>query len=516
MASENGWEPLHPSADQLEWVVVPGANVHLQFLKGWPSAILRAFAADWNAYLEPLRDADSAGYTATNSVATSNHLNGTAMDCNWNSHPFRILNAGFNPAMLATMREMLAFYTLKGVQVVWWGNDWNSPKDAMHANLGYNTYNNPVTGEFVARFIRADGYSTFRRGSDPAPPPPPIPAPAQLTRAEGYALRILNEGRKRGVTPKGIQIAFATGIVESNITVYANQKLPKSLALPHDAVGNDGYSVGIFQQQVRDTGNGWWWGDEKTCMGVESSAGLFYDRLVKLPYNGDSKTPGAFAQQIQGSAFPARYDQHWGEAVALYNKLAGISPPTQGDDDLSAEAEQMIREMYADYKAKKKQPSRSFFAKDQQWGESDLGFLLNVDGNVNELYMTWGYLLGVSSIEADVEYIAANGVAPASWAGALGDGWLAEVGQQWCQGLVALRAAMQKAFKASGSQTIVQDQPSVQTVYVDRPAPAAPTDTADHIAAQYRSAQALLNSDVDKDAANQLVAVLKTKTEGAS
>jgi hypothetical protein len=72
-------------------------------------------------------------------------------------------------------------------------------------------------------------------------------------------------------------------------------------------------------------------------MGVESSAGLFYDRLVKLPYNGDSKSPGAFAQQIQGSAFPARYDQHWGEAIALYNKLAGISPPTDGDGDLTAE-----------------------------------------------------------------------------------------------------------------------------------------------------------------------------------
>jgi hypothetical protein len=116
---------------------------------------------------------------------------------------------------------------------------------------------------------------------------------------------------------------LATGIVESNITVYANQKLPKSLSMPHDAVGNDGYSVGIFQQQVRNTGNGWWWGDEATCMDVESSAGLFYDRLAKLPYNGDSKSRGVRPTD-PGSAYPDRYDQHWGEAVALYNKL---SPP---------------------------------------------------------------------------------------------------------------------------------------------------------------------------------------------
>jgi hypothetical protein len=340
--SENGWRMVDQGS--CVWVAVPGTNVHLQIREGQPARILGAFVADWNAYIEPVRDADSACWTATNSVASSNHLSGTACDVCWGSHPFRVANAGFNEAQLKTMREMLSFYE----GMVFWGNDWQSPKDAMHVQMGYETAgpaNFQKVNDFIARKIRADGFSTFRRANNPAPPPPPIPAPAQLSRAEGYALRIMNEGRRRGVTPKGIQIAFATGIVESNITVYANQKLPKSLALPHDAVGNDGYSVGIFQQQVRNTGNGWWWGDEATCMGVESSAGLFYDRLVRLPYNGDSKSPGAFAQQIQGSAFPARYDQHWGEAVALYNKLAGIAPPSQGDDDLSAEAEQILRDL---------------------------------------------------------------------------------------------------------------------------------------------------------------------------
>jgi hypothetical protein len=204
--------------------------------------------------------------------------------------------------------------------VVYWGEDWNRA-DQMHYDL--TRPEGDADTEKLARDLLA-GYLGIYVPGQTVPPP-------ALSRAEGYAVRIINEGRRRGVTPKGIQIALATGIVESNITVYANQKLPKSLALPHGAVGNDGYSVGIFQQQVRNSGNGWWWGDEQTCMGVESSAGLFYDRLVRLPYNGDSKSPGAFAQQIQGSAFPDRYDQHWGEAVALYNKLAGITP-TQGDD----------------------------------------------------------------------------------------------------------------------------------------------------------------------------------------
>ncbi|HSA41991.1 MAG TPA: M15 family metallopeptidase, partial [Mycobacterium sp.] len=149
------------------WTDIPGTSVRLQIQNGWPLTILRAFAADYNAYVEPLRDADSAAWTPTNSVASSNHLSGTAMDLNWNSHPFKIADAGFNQQQIGTMRELLAFYE----GTVFWGNDWSSPKDAMHFQLAsltnggnINTYNNPAVGDFIARKIRADGYSTFRRG----------------------------------------------------------------------------------------------------------------------------------------------------------------------------------------------------------------------------------------------------------------------------------------------------------------------------------------------------------------
>lgn len=380
--SENGWRMVDQGS--CVWVKVPGTNVTLQIREGQPAKIMGAFAADFNAYIEPLRDPDSACWTATNSVPTSNHLSGTAMDLNWNSHPFRVKDAGFNAAQIKTARELLDFYE----GMIFWGNDWESPKDSMHWQMGYNTYGNKYVdkvNDFIARKIRADGFSTFRRGGTTTPPVV-TPPTSNLSRAEGYALRIIAEGRRRGITPKGIQIALATGLVESNITVYANRKLPKSLALPHDAVGNDGYSVGIFQQQVRDTGNGWWWGDEATCMGVESSAGLFYDRLAKLPYNGTSKTPGGFAQQIQQSAFPDRYDQRWNEAVALYNKLANLDstpttpPPAQGGDELSAEDSRKIDVIYQELT--KKFTSRSPL---RHVGEGPLdtmaGFLLNTDGN---------------------------------------------------------------------------------------------------------------------------------------
>lgn len=157
--SENGWPMVDTGS--CTWVTVPGTSVSLQIQNGQPLAILRAFAADFNAYVEPLRDADSACWTPTNSVSTSNHLSGTAMDLNWGSHPFRILNAGFDSAKLATVRELLSFYE----GCIFWGNDWQSPKDAMHFQMGYSSCGNPKTADFIARKIRADGYSTFRRGN---------------------------------------------------------------------------------------------------------------------------------------------------------------------------------------------------------------------------------------------------------------------------------------------------------------------------------------------------------------
>jgi len=370
--SENGWRMVDQGS--CVWVKVPGTSVSLQIREGQPAEILGAWAADFNAYVEPLRDPDSACWTATNSVGTSNHLSGTACDLNWNSHPFQVLNAGFSATQIATIREMLAFYE----KTVWWGNDWDSPKDAMHFQMGYDTYgsqNVDRVQDFINRKIRADGFSTFRRGGAVTPPAQPA-QPVALSRADGYAVRIIAEGRRRNITPRGIQIALATALVESNLKVYANQRVPASMALPHDDVGSDAYSVGIFQQQVRDTGNGWWWGDAATCMGVESSAGLFYDRLSRLDYNGRN-SPGSYAQDVQDSDYPDRYDGRFNDAVAIYNRLANA--PTQGEDMAAVPQDQWDR-VYQELT--KQFPSRSPL---RHLGEGLVdtmaGFVLNTDGS---------------------------------------------------------------------------------------------------------------------------------------
>lgn len=153
-----------------------------------------------------------------------------------------------------------------------------------------------------------------------------------MTAAQ-YAPKVLQAGVDLGITPKGIVIGFATVFVESNWLNYANSTVPASLAIPHDAVGSDGASVGLFQQQVMDTGNGWWWGSAATCMDPYKSAQLFFSRLkANTDYNSDANTPGSYAQAIQGSAFPDRYDQHMSDAQALYDQLAGGTvTPTPAD-----------------------------------------------------------------------------------------------------------------------------------------------------------------------------------------
>jgi len=319
--SEDGW-PL-VDQDGCNWVTIPGTNppVSIQIQKGEPTAVLRAWEADWNAYIEPLRDADTACWTEGNSVLGqpgrnngSNHLGGTATDSNWSSHRFQISYDGFNQAQIVTMREMLDFYEGN----VFWAQDWDSPKDCMHSQMGYGTYDSAndrpsaKVQDFINRKIRPDGFSTFRRGN--APPQP-------VSKQDQYALAVLNEGRRRGISPRGIQIAFATVFVESNWKMYANSSVPESMALPHDAVGHDHDSIGLFQQRCP------MWGPANVLMNPALSAGLFFDHLAALDYDSPAHSPGFYAQAVQRSAFPDRYDQRFGDAAGLYNRLAGAPIP---------------------------------------------------------------------------------------------------------------------------------------------------------------------------------------------
>lgn len=137
---------------------------------------------------------------------------------------------------------------------------------------------------------------------------------------ENYARQVMNAGIDLKITPRGIIIAFATVFVESNWVMYANPNDPESLLFPYEALSHDANSVGLFQQRAE------WWGSCADRMNAYRSARLFFNRLKQFNYNDMSETPGYWAQQVQGSAFPDRYDQHIGEANDLYRKLLGVGP----------------------------------------------------------------------------------------------------------------------------------------------------------------------------------------------
>lgn len=182
--TEDGW-PLVDEAG-CTWITVAGTNppVRIQVQSGLPATVLGAWEADWNANIEPLEDPTTACWTEGNSVLGqpgknngSNHLGGTAVDSCWERHPMGPEApdpaAGFSQAQYDEMQRMKAYYTFTAkdgtvIQVVWWANDWDTPHDSMHSQMGYGTYKyRDEVAAWAAQHIRTDGFSTYRRGAAP-------------------------------------------------------------------------------------------------------------------------------------------------------------------------------------------------------------------------------------------------------------------------------------------------------------------------------------------------------------
>ena len=140
--------------------------------------------------------------------------------------------------------------------------------------------------------------------------------------------------------------------------------------------------------------------------------------------------------------------------VTKYSNPA--APPPGGDDELSAEDSRMIREMYEEWNARKKGPSRSFLATDGSTVESPLGFLYNIDGNVWTQQLTWAYLFHVPLAIEVVESVAKNGSYQGSWVAANDfNAWLNQFGQAYCQGLVEFKAALVSKLSKSAQAPAV-------------------------------------------------------------
>ena len=131
------------------------------------------------------------------------------------------------------------------------------------------------------------------------------------TRQRATAAIVINEGRRLRVPTQGIVVALAVANQESRFLNYANDGrggdlspgqggIERSLGLPHEAVGTDHGSLGVFQQQ-------WpWWGSMSDLMNPALAAEKFYRALLKVS-GWQSMPVTVAAQRVQRSAFPSRY-----------------------------------------------------------------------------------------------------------------------------------------------------------------------------------------------------------------
>ncbi|MBE1490197.1 hypothetical protein [Plantactinospora soyae] len=169
----------------------------------------------------------------------------------------------------------------------------------------------------------------------PAPSPStarPIVARTQVTRATKRPVRpspvagltqaqmdnahtIVQVGVKMDVPRRGLVVAIATSMQESNLYNLASGVLPESLDLPNQGVGYDHDSVGLFQQRPSSG-----WGTVADLMRPAYAAERFYEALLAVPGWQEMSVTGA-AQAVQISAFPDAYAQHEDRATTVVGAL---------------------------------------------------------------------------------------------------------------------------------------------------------------------------------------------------
>ncbi|MGS2617365.1 hypothetical protein ACVCAH_23000 [Micromonospora sp. LZ34] len=157
--------------------------------------------------------------------------------------------------------------------------------------------------------------ATRKPPKKPAKPRRPRPV-AGLTQAQmDNAKVIVDVGLDMKMPRRGLVVAIATAMQESNLYNYASGVLPESQDYPHQAIGWDHDSVGLFQQRPSSG-----WGTVRDLMRPAYAARAFYAALREIPGWQEMSVTGA-AQAVQISAFPYAYAQHEERATTVVAAL---------------------------------------------------------------------------------------------------------------------------------------------------------------------------------------------------
>lgn len=182
---------------------------------------------------------------------------------------------------------------------------------------------NPAIANSI--FLMAQGWALGQKASDGRCAAGSVTLGGTTTASlndsqKNYAQYIINTAANRGMPQKAAVVALAVAAQESMFRMYWNPKVDGSepLAPDNSAQGTDGYSVGLFQQQVN--GNQFSWGTVSDAMDPTKSTNMFLDALARIS-GWDSLPVTVAAQKVQGSAFPDAYAKWESLATQLVTDL---------------------------------------------------------------------------------------------------------------------------------------------------------------------------------------------------
>lgn len=153
--------------------------------------------------------------------------------------------------------------------------------------------------------------------------------PVSLDRSQlRHAATIISVGsRTKGVGRDGIIVALMAALTESHLQMLANPgAYPASVKHPHDGVGQDFDSLGLFQMRPASG-----WGSVKQLMRPKYQAAAFFGgpggpndgspRGLLDIHGWKDLHPGEAAQAVEVSAYPDRYAQYKPVAHAVLERL---------------------------------------------------------------------------------------------------------------------------------------------------------------------------------------------------
>lgn len=140
-----------------------------------------------------------------------------------------------------------------------------------------------------------------------------------------------------GIEKDMIIATLMCALVESVLRMYANENVPESLNYPHDAVGSDHDSVGLFQQRPSIP-----WGTVGQLMSYDYSCRAFIGGpqgpnrgsppglLDISPAWNTLPTLGEAVQDVQVSAHPSRYNNVESTARGMFDAMCEPAPTGSG------------------------------------------------------------------------------------------------------------------------------------------------------------------------------------------